>query len=226
MLASSKVLLALSSLAVFAAFALILTTYFSIEINATPSTAASTNESPFRAPKTNIWAELDKSEVADLYDFLFNGNNQLNLTRHPADPALENHIALLEILQPNKTEVTPYIDGSSPAPARWARLAVAQGASFEPILANYMVGPLPVSNNTNILPLEYCFNSGNRHSIKNPAPNAYAVGDRANLVAINISDITQDLLGARLDGSIDETNPQGSHRRWRHDHVDADLQDR
>lgn len=209
MLAPSRTLLAVSSLAVFAALAFLLTLFFNTEINATPYTRTSSHESVFRAPKTNIWAELDKSEVAEIYRFLYNGDNELNLTRHPAHPEWQNYIGLLEIIQPNKTDVISYIDGSSSTPARWARLAVAQGASVEPVLANYMVGPLPVSDKTNILPLEYCYNSGNRNSIKNPAPSGYALGNRAHLAAINISDITQDLLGARLDGKINETNPEG-----------------
>ena len=36
-----------------------------------------------------------------------------------------------------------------------------------------------------------------------------ALSDRGQLAALNISDITEDLLGARLDGALNETNPEG-----------------
>lgn len=114
----------------------------------------------------------------------------------------------MEVLQPNKTEVPPFLDDTSPAPQRWARVAIIQGGFVHARYANYMVGPLPVDGKTRILPLEYCYNSG-RNSIKIPLMSLVTLGDRGQLAAVNISDITEDLLGARLDGGLDETNPDG-----------------
>ena len=202
---SSRILLSVSSLALFAFVALILTSHLSTYLN--PITSLN-NEDVFRAPKASVWTELADSEVSDIYEFLYKGPNKLNLTRNPVGTGWENYIALVEILQPNKTDVLPYLDGSSSAPSRWARVVIAQGDSLQALLANYMLS-LPVDENTRILPMEYCYNSGHRNAVRNPVPNLYALGDRVHVFAINISDITEDLLGARLDGAFNETNPEG-----------------
>lgn len=206
--ASLRILASISSLLVFATVSLILTAKISFNVYHSADISDSNEEHAFRAPKTNVWAELNDAEVASIYDFLYNRPNELKLTRKPFGKGRENEIALVEVLQPNKTDVLPYIDGSSPSPARWARVAVTQGDSLHASLANYMVGPLPVDDNTNLSPLEYCYNSG-RNSIRVPMINLLALGDRGQLAAVNISDITEDLLGARLDGSLNETNPDG-----------------
>ena len=58
-----------------------------------------------------------------------------------------------------------------------------------------MVGPLPVSTQTQILPLEYVFNSG-RNYIKNPIQDFFAIMEYGTSIAQNMSDITEELLGA------------------------------
>lgn len=51
----------------------------------------------------------------------------------------DNSILLVEVLQPNKSDVLSYLNGSSGPPPRWARAVITQGASAEPHIANYMV---------------------------------------------------------------------------------------
>jgi hypothetical protein len=51
----------------------------------------------------------------------------------------DNAIALLEVLQPNKTDVLRYLNGKSGPPPRWARVLVAQGATDEAFAVDYMV---------------------------------------------------------------------------------------
>lgn len=105
-------------------------------------------------------------------------------------------------MQPNNSDVLSFLNDDSSTPQRWARVAIIQGDTVHARYVNYMVGPLPVDGNTQILPLEYCYNSG-RNSIRIPLMNLVALGNRGQLAAINISDITEDLLGARLDGRLD-----------------------
>jgi primary-amine oxidase len=45
----------------------------------------------------------------------------------------------LELLQPNKTDVLKYLNGSAGPPDRWARVVVAQGVTEEAHFVNYMV---------------------------------------------------------------------------------------
>lgn len=206
--ASSRILVSVASVVVFVALALILTLQLGIVVHHSDDVSLLNQEITFRAPKANIWAELTDIEVADIYEYLYKGPNDLNLTRNPAGTEWHNQIGLVEVLQPNKTDVLPFLDDLSSSPARWARVAVIQGDSNHARLVNYMVGPLPVDGKTRILPLEYCYNSG-RNSIRIPLMSLVTLGDRGRLAAINISDITEDLLGAKLDGGLNATNPDG-----------------
>jgi primary-amine oxidase len=51
----------------------------------------------------------------------------------------DNYATLVEVLQPNKTDVLPYLSGTSGPPSRWARVLIAQGADEIAYAANYMV---------------------------------------------------------------------------------------
>ena len=51
----------------------------------------------------------------------------------------DNHVKSLELLQPNKTDVLPYLDGTSGPPERWARVVIVQGATEIPYVVTYMV---------------------------------------------------------------------------------------
>jgi hypothetical protein len=51
----------------------------------------------------------------------------------------DNAIVLLEVLQPNKTDVLGYLNGKNGPPQRWARVLVAQGATDEAFAVDYMV---------------------------------------------------------------------------------------
>ncbi len=59
----------------------------------------------------------------------------------------DNAILLVELLQPNKSDVISYLNGSSGPPARWARDVIEQGASKTAHIVNYMVS-LPFLNST------------------------------------------------------------------------------
>jgi primary-amine oxidase len=206
--ASSRILVSAASVVVFVALALILTPQLRFGVHHNDGLSFANQETAFRAPKANIWAELTDTEADDISDFLYKGPNDLNLSHKPIGNKWHNQLGLIEVLQPNKSEVLPFLDASSSTPRRWARVAVIQGDFVHARYVNYMVGPLPVDHKTQILPLEYCYNSG-RNSIRIPLMNLIALGDREQLAAINISDITEDLLGARLDVGLNETNPNG-----------------
>jgi hypothetical protein len=60
-------------------------------------------------------------------------------------------IALINVLLPNKTDALSYLDGSGPQPPRYARV-LTWALCY---LREYMVGPLPVTNSTKMLPLDY-----------------------------------------------------------------------
>ncbi|KAF2766199.1 amine oxidase catalytic domain-containing protein [Teratosphaeria nubilosa] len=150
----------------------------------------------FHAPRKNLWAELTEDEANDVNDFLSHELAYLNLTKRPTS-ARDNFIFIVETLKPNKTDATPYLYSNDHAkPARWAKAAVAQNFPNDgPYMVYYQVGPLPITNSSVIKPLTHIFNSG-RHYVRNPIQDFSAIQDFALSMAENISDITQELLGA------------------------------
>jgi hypothetical protein len=45
----------------------------------------------------------------------------------------------MQLLQPSKTDVLRYVNGTAEPPARWARVAVAQGVTEMAFMVYYMV---------------------------------------------------------------------------------------
>ncbi|KAI1341918.1 copper amine oxidase [Xylariaceae sp. FL0016] len=159
----------------------------------------SSSRSAFKAPRHNVWADLSSQEADEVYDFLVEEWKDLNLTRRPKS-ALENFILALETLKPNKSDVLPYIWQDGEIPERWAKVVLSHNSIDDgPLLAYHAVGPLPVSLKTRAVPLNSIFNSG-----KNSVPNLMAdfVGslDWSLSLAKNVSDITMELLGAKVNG--------------------------
>lgn len=150
----------------------------------------------FSAPYRNVWLELTESEAEDVYKFAVDQLPDLNPFEPPHREG-EDFIHTVELLRPNKSDAISYLYASHEVPERWARMVVLQHLD-EPYLVHYAVGPLPVSESSQILPLEYTFNSG-RHKVRSPIRNFDAVGQFGAQLGRNISDITKDLLGAEVE---------------------------
>ena len=123
----------------------------------------------------------------------------LPLQGTPANPVFsswDNILLLVEFLQPNKSDALAYLDSNSKRPDRYARARIQFGATLEPYIQEFMVGPLPVTNGTtSVQPLNYIFNKGegrfNAYGIDTTALLAYLIQ-----VAGEVSDITQRLFNA------------------------------
>ncbi|KAL8775892.1 MAG: hypothetical protein Q9194_003537 [Teloschistes cf. exilis] len=97
----------------------------------------------------------------------------------------DNKIIAVELLQPNKSDALSYLDSDTQAPVRNARALIRFGATLEPYLQEYLVGPLPVAaGKTTVAPLDYIFNK------------AFAYG----YASTNLSDISQQLLNGTATG--------------------------
>ncbi|KAK4555849.1 hypothetical protein LTR86_007069 [Recurvomyces mirabilis] len=155
----------------------------------------------FKAPKHNVFAELTEQEATSVNDFILEKFDHLNLTKHPKS-ARDNFVYIVETLKPNKTDAVTFLHDDAPPPERWAKASISENFPDGPYMVYYMVGPLPVSEETQILPLEYTFNSG-RNYIKNPVQDYGAILDFALEMAEDVSDITQELLGA----TVNRANP-------------------
>ncbi|MCJ1381152.1 hypothetical protein MMC17_004261 [Xylographa soralifera] len=191
----NKYLAALSSLVVFTVLSIFLTppSFSFLSFGRAPSTYGIHD---FRSSKQNIWADLSDVEFNDVLKFVYSKSDSLNLTKGAAATPLNNRILLVEALTPNKSDSLQYLDGASQPPARWARVTVSHVATEEDeaMLIDYMVGPLPVDDTTQILPLDFCYNSG-RNYARNPIPNIEGFLHWIIDSVEEISDITLDLLG-------------------------------
>lgn len=166
----------------------------------------------FQAPRRNIWSDLNRHEAEEVYSFLVNEWADLNLTRTPKTGA-DNFIVTIETLQPNKSQAVPYLFEQDSKPGRWAKVVLSHREEDAPYLTYYAVGPLPVSAETRAEPLTYPFNSG-RNSVRNLVADFVGSADFALAVAENISDITTELLGAKVNRKdpLDPNNLQAFPR--------------
>lgn len=174
----------------------------------------------FQAPAPNIWAELKQNEAKDVYDFLVREWAELDLTTTPK-LSTDNFIVTIETLQPNKSQAVPYLFEQESKPSRWAKVVLSHNTHDGPLLTYYAVGPLPVSAETKAEPLTYPFNSG-RSSVPNHRADLIGSNQFALNLAENISDITTELLGARINRE-DPFDPDSLQAFPQFNRLDADL---
>jgi primary-amine oxidase len=106
----------------------------------------------------------------------------------------DNHIAVIEALVPNKTDALTYLDSDAALPTRYARVIINRGAAEVAGLDDYMVGPLPASQDTTITPMSWAYNS-HRHTVDNPLPDYEAVVEWFATLGKEAADMVEDLLG-------------------------------
>ena len=180
--------------AAFASFVLVLITPV-LQIPASQQSISPQGKHSFQAPKSNVFTELSSQERTTLIDFLHQ-SNVLNLTTEPSRFGSYNWISAVQVLRPNKSDVISYFDSTGPPPERYARVTVAQKDGENAFLADYMVGPLPPSDQTRIEPLLY--NSG-RNQVQTPLSDIMLLYYWALNVGHDVEDITEDLLGAKVN---------------------------
>ena len=99
---------------------------------------------------------------------------------------------LVQLLQPNKSDALPYLNGEGPKPLRYSAATIQFQATLEPYLQEYIIGPLPVSNQTTVQPLNYPFNKGvGRQRIYNADAGAY--GDFLANISASVEDILMQM---------------------------------
>ncbi|EXJ72703.1 uncharacterized protein A1O5_03850 [Cladophialophora psammophila CBS 110553] len=188
------------------AYLLLLSASTSGPIRQPPFYSSASSKHPhrhFQAPAENPWTELDEAEASQVYIWLHENTNIFNSTGARGSSPLN----LIELLRPNKSSVVDYLDHNGPIPDRWARLSVVETKDDDAFIVEYMVGPLPPSNETQILPLTYCHNSG-RNYVQSPISDVFALLEWALSIGEDASDVTLDLLGAKTNRH-DPDDPNG-----------------
>ncbi|KAJ9631214.1 hypothetical protein H2204_008299 [Knufia peltigerae] len=188
--------ISISALIIFSSVAYLLflsTPFFSIRHHQQQSSLSESRRKHFRAPAVNPFSEIDGHEASEIYTFLQRSSNLSVTTDVVRGGGSANY--LVELLRPNKSDVVDFLDHNGPIPERWARVSNIELRQDDAHIVDYMVGPLPPSNDTQILPLIYPHNSG-RNYVQSPISDVFALLDWALSIGENASDITQELLGA------------------------------
>lgn len=185
--------ISLSALVVFSsvAYLLFLSTPFVPPRQRQHFSSSDSHHKHFRAPAVNPFTEIDGHEASEIYTFLHQSSN-LSVTEDVRGGSANY---LIELLRPNKSDVVNYLDHNGPVPERWARVSNVELRKDDAYIVDYKVGPLPPSNDTQVLPLTYPHNSG-RNYVQSPISDVFALLDWALSIGENASDITQELLGA------------------------------
>jgi primary-amine oxidase len=109
----------------------------------------------------NLWASLTVSETTQIESWLEDPARNLNLTRSKDSIASDNVIFHIEAYAPSKADALAFLDSSPPkAPERYARVTIHHGGREEPLVKDYLVGPLPVGATTVIKPLLDIYHRG------------------------------------------------------------------
>lgn len=97
-------------------------------------------------------------------------------------------------MQPNKSDALAYLNSGSVAPDRYARVVVRFGATLEPYIREYQVGPLPVSS-AKLAFLDSIYNKGRGYQrFYNADPEALQAF--VDGIGAQVADITKALLNA------------------------------
>ncbi|KAL2216423.1 copper amine oxidase [Thermoascus aurantiacus ATCC 26904] len=156
-----------------------------------------------KAPRKNIFLGLDDSEAAAVTSFLHR-QPALNLTAVENATSWDNVILLVELLQPNKSDALPYLNGVAAAPDRYAKATIQFQATEEPYIQEWMVGPLPISNKTTLQPLNYLYNKGVGIQRVYDA-DSDALEEFLNEIGASVADITLELWNGTIMGAENDT---------------------
>lgn len=99
----------------------------------------------------------------------------------------------IEPLEPNKTEVLQLLSGCGRAPARYAKATIMFGATEEPYLQDFMIGPVPITNASTVQPYSFRSTRGGDSKVRvfNPDMDAYANFNQR--VLVEAADVTKFL---------------------------------
>ncbi|KAF9477828.1 amine oxidase catalytic domain-containing protein [Pholiota conissans] len=186
----------------------------------------------------NPWTSLTLEELSQIESWLEAPERGLNLTKTTSSRTSDNIIFLIEAYYPAKEAALAYL--STPVaellPERYARVTIHHGGWKEPVVKDYLVGPLPIGSATKMRPLTEIYH---RADIPFNARGLSTIGEMTLVLAQQmapISDILQELFGATARGLPNDTlvagmsgpfSFDGSFRRlwmtWRRNHAGSYL---
>ncbi|GAB7358237.1 hypothetical protein MBLNU230_g0388t1 [Neophaeotheca triangularis] len=154
------------------------------------------------APLPNFYQQISAKDNAAVWGFLHDPATGLNLT-HPDEATLtDNYVFFIDTVPVNKSDVLAYKEGG-PLPPKFARVILFEGGKEEPDSQEYMVGPLPMSAESGIKPLDWIYNGGMGGKV--PFNARYFDGPRSAatepLIARTMSSIA-DITSSMFQGGV------------------------
>ncbi|KAL5004820.1 hypothetical protein ScPMuIL_018276 [Solemya velum] len=99
----------------------------------------------------SVFSGLTKEEIEGLQQYLYS-KSDLNLVR-PSEASINaSYIFTADLYLPQKSEVLRHLDYGEPMPRREALVVIIRGDKAEPIIEEYIVGPLPKPHYISIFP--------------------------------------------------------------------------
>ncbi|PKK54618.1 hypothetical protein CI102_891 [Trichoderma harzianum] len=150
------------------------------------------------APHQNIWGGFADKEAAGIIDLLHQHSIGLNLTTEDRAGSLH-----LELLAPKKSDVLLFINkNTTKPPPRYARATLMFGATPNPFLQDYVIGPLPITNNTQVQPLQFLYNNAGKGKVAVDFADRSEVLQLAKDVGLSVADITKLLWDRTLNDTL------------------------
>ncbi|KZV64877.1 amine oxidase catalytic domain-containing protein [Peniophora sp. CONT] len=156
----------------------------------------------------NIWAPLTVPETTEIYDWMHDPARGFNLTHIKTAALSDNVLYHIEAFRPTKADALAYLAEpiEDNLPARYARVNIQHGVT--PAIRDYLVGPLPISANTSVVPLtDHSHLPGDE--IPFNARGFLGVGELRPLLeqicTPEFAVVTQDLLGGIALGHDNDT---------------------
>lgn len=151
-----------------------------------------------RHRRHRVFDALNTEEIEAIFKYLYSIKS-LNLM-HPSKAKVnDNYIFLMEAQTPKKLKVLRFLDDYGPIPARQAKVIIMKGKDEQPVVEEYIVGPLPN-------PRYHYLN--NRTTKKNPLPFRIRPFNNPEILALmhevlpetmkSINNVLQEIYGAQL----------------------------
>ncbi|WVW86168.1 hypothetical protein I302_108209 [Kwoniella bestiolae CBS 10118] len=171
---------------------------------------------PAKAPRSNIWKNLDLQEAVHIRRWLMDPERGLNLTKADDANDSDTFIHIVEAYKPSKDLALKYLADPELTVPRYAHAVIHNGTSES--ITDHLIGPLPLSINTTLRPLHEIYHN---HPIPLNARSTFnwaALADMTRLLFGPFEEIHRDLFNGTVeDGTLDVagTAPMSYDGEWR-----------
>ncbi|THU91038.1 amine oxidase catalytic domain-containing protein [Dendrothele bispora CBS 962.96] len=159
----------------------------------------------------NLWASLTTSETSSIQAWLGAPERQLNLTPAAESTLSDNTIFLIESYYPSKADALAHLSSPNTVspPDRFARVTIHHGGDSEPSIKDYLVGPLPISEQTTMAPLTDIYRRDLPYNARGFISIVNELGAVFQQFTPELVAAIEDLFNATFQGGVNDTLTAG-----------------